>query len=465
MANHITLTAGTRTNLLSLKNTEKLLSTTNERLSTGKKVNNAIDNPVNFFASINLHDRADGLQTRLDGMGQAVQTLKAAEAGVKGVRTLIANMQALVNQAFDEATPESRRSLGEQFNQLLEQAQELAKDSVYQGTNLLQDNETLTVQFNERFDESLLTLKGINIQGPGIRGSGLRDSTGEVPVSDVVGVSNIASKVSIASTGTLGSVASRVSTASHSSIASAGSTASIASVASATSVASLHSSASQGSVGSIAANIVTPSSASVASQSSSGSVGATASIASIASRPGIPFGASSGTTASLASRACVSSRASSPSSGSVGSIAASSIVQQFALTMNSAATDRGTDQVLGIQAYGKNSNALGEHEMDWGDPKKFKDILKTVAIQLEKFDASLNVELANIATNVSVLNIREEFTGEMMTTLRSGSDKLVLTDMNEEGANLLALQTRQQLGLSALQLATQQSQQVLRLLQ
>jgi flagellin-like hook-associated protein FlgL len=132
--------------------------------------------------------------------------------------------------------------------------------------------------------------------------------------------------------------------------------------------------------------------------------------------------------------------------------------------MNSAKTDRGTDKVLGIQAYGRNSNALGEHEMDWGDPKKFKDILKTVAIQLEKFDAALNVELANIATNMSVLNIREEFTDEMMSTLRTGSDKLVLTDLNVEGANLLALETRQQLGLEALNLSTRQSQQILRLL-
>ena len=84
---------------------------------------------------------------------------------------------------------------------------------------------------------------------------------------------------------------------------------------------------------------------------------------------------------------------------------------------------------------------------------------------MEKFDAALNVELSNIATNTSVLQVREEFTDELMTTLRTGSDLLVLADMNEEGANLQALEVRQALGLEALVLASQHTQAVLRLLQ
>lgn len=461
MADQINLSMGVRTNLLELRTTDKLLSRTNERLASGKDVNRAIDNPVNFFASMSLTDRASGLEARLDGIGQAVSTLKAAEAGVKGVRTLIANMEALVNQARDEVDIRARRTLGEQFNELLEQAQELAKDSGYQGTNLLQNNERLTVQFADRFDQSLMMIDGINIEGPGIGGSGVRNDDGEVPPSSVVGIREISAQASQASVGSVAfssSAASRSSSASRASQASAGG---LASIASASSVSSQASIASQGRVSALPPQGSIPARA---SQASVGTVAATPSEASVASRPEISSAGSTATAASVSSLASIASRAAVASAGSVAAIAAQTIVQQYAFTLNVSLDELGTDQILGIQSHGTNSTATGEHEVDWGSPK-FKDHLKMVAIQLEKMDNALRVELSNIATNTSVLNIREEFTEEMRTTLLEGSDKLVLADMNEEGANLLALETRQQLGLEALNLATQQSQQLLRLLQ
>ena len=51
----------------------------------------------------------------------------------------------------------------------------------------------------------------------------------------------------------------------------------------------------------------------------------------------------------------------------------------------------------------------------------------------------------------------------MISNLQTGSDNLTLADMNEEGANMLALQTRQQLGIQALSLASQANQSVMRL--
>lgn len=457
----INLSMGVRTNLLELRTTDKLLAQTNERLASGKDVNNAIDNPVNFFASMSLTDRAESLNSRLDSIGQAVSTLKAAEAGIKSVRTLLANMEALINQARDEVEIRARRTLGEQFNQLLEQAQELAKDSGYQGTNLLQNNETLTVQFSDRFDQSVLTLNGINIQGPGIGGSGLRDDEGEIPASSIVGVVEIASSASV---GTTAAVAGRTSVSSRASMASrasAGTTAFISSIASRSSVASWASIASQGAVAALPPNGTIASRPAVAS---TGTIASIASEASIASRPAVASSASAGTVAMVTSTASIASKASIASEASVGAVAYQTIAQQYAFTMNVSTDQVGTDMVYGIQAHGENSTALGEHEIDWGGPK-YRDELKKIAIQLELMDNALRVELSNIATNTSVLNVREEFTEELRTTLLEGSDKLVLADMNEEGANLLALQTRQQLGLEALNLATQQSQQLLRLLQ
>ena len=57
-----------------------------------------------------------------------------------------------------------------------------------------------------------------------------------------------------------------------------------------------------------------------------------------------------------------------------------------------------------------------------------------------------------------------DFTNEYVNTLQGGSDKLTLADLNEEGANLVALQTRQQLGIQSLSIAGQQQQAILALL-
>ena len=68
-------------------------------------------------------------------------------------------------------------------------------------------------------------------------------------------------------------------------------------------------------------------------------------------------------------------------------------------------------------------------------------------------------------SNLSTVQIRQDFTKAMINTLQTGSDGLTLADSNEEGANLLALQTRQQLSTTALSLASQASQAVLKLFQ
>ena len=70
---------------------------------------------------------------------------------------------------------------------------------------------------------------------------------------------------------------------------------------------------------------------------------------------------------------------------------------------------------------------------------------------------------AEFGNNYSILQTREEFTESLVNVLEEGSDKLVLADMNEESANMLALQTRQQLAVNSLSLASQASQSILQL--
>ena len=76
---------------------------------------------------------------------------------------------------------------------------------------------------------------------------------------------------------------------------------------------------------------------------------------------------------------------------------------------------------------------------------------------------SLRSESQTLSSSLSTVQIRQDFTKAMINTLQTGSDNLTLADSNEEGANLLALQTRQQLSTTALSLASQADQNVLRL--
>ena len=77
----------------------------------------------------------------------------------------------------------------------------------------------------------------------------------------------------------------------------------------------------------------------------------------------------------------------------------------------------------------------------------------------------MRTQSQGFGSNLSTVQIRQDFTKAMINTLHTGADNLTLADTNEEGANLLALQTRQQLSTTALSLASQADQAVLRLFQ
>jgi flagellin-like hook-associated protein FlgL len=99
----ISLSAGVRQNLLSLQSTASLLSTTQNALSTGKKVNSAADNPTNFFTSQSLSNRANDLSTLLDSIGQAQQTINQAESGITSLTSLVQSAKSLATQAQQSA--------------------------------------------------------------------------------------------------------------------------------------------------------------------------------------------------------------------------------------------------------------------------------------------------------------------------------------------------------------------------
>lgn len=95
----ISLNASMRSNLISLQNISKLQDQTQLRLSTGLKVNSAIDNPSSYYAAQSLSNRAGDLRSLLDAMGQGIQTIKAANEGIETAGELLDQMTAVSEQA------------------------------------------------------------------------------------------------------------------------------------------------------------------------------------------------------------------------------------------------------------------------------------------------------------------------------------------------------------------------------
>jgi flagellin-like hook-associated protein FlgL len=143
--NDIPLTSGIRSNLLLLQSTQTLLDRTQQRLSTGNKVNSALDGPVAYFAAKGLNTRADDLSALKDSIGQSVSTIQTANQAATTISDYLDQAQALINQAeqnlgSDQNSVNLRKSLAQQYNTLLDQINKLAQDSNYNGKNLVIGN-------------------------------------------------------------------------------------------------------------------------------------------------------------------------------------------------------------------------------------------------------------------------------------------------------------------------------------
>src|SRR3954467_11866223 len=106
----IVLSASVRQNLLSLQSTADLLATTQNRLATGKKVNTALDNPTNFFTAASLDNRASDINNLLDGIGNGVQVLQAANTGITSLQKLVDSAKSIANQALQTVSGYTAKS-------------------------------------------------------------------------------------------------------------------------------------------------------------------------------------------------------------------------------------------------------------------------------------------------------------------------------------------------------------------
>ena len=106
----IVLSSSVRQNLLSLQSTADLLATTQSRLSTGKKVNSALDNPTNYFTAASLDSRAGDINNLLDSIGNGVQVLQSANTGITSLQKLVDSAKSVANQALQTTVGFSTKS-------------------------------------------------------------------------------------------------------------------------------------------------------------------------------------------------------------------------------------------------------------------------------------------------------------------------------------------------------------------
>ena len=128
-----------------------LITDTQTKLATGKRVNSALDNPINYFTAQGLTNRASDLGNLLDSMSSGINTIQAANNGITSITKLVQSAQALASQAQQTTDTTVRAGLATQFDAILGQIDQLAGNSSFNGINLLDSTNSanLTVTLNE----------------------------------------------------------------------------------------------------------------------------------------------------------------------------------------------------------------------------------------------------------------------------------------------------------------------------
>lgn len=121
------------------------------------------------------------------------------------------------------------------------------------------------------------------------------------------------------------------------------------------------------------------------------------------------------------------------------------------------------DSTSSLTVTGVNFNSAGLGIDSSTDSFQKDSDINAALADLSSATSTLRSQSSKFGSNLSVVETRQDFTKSLINVLETGAANLTLADTNEEGANLLALQTRQQLSSTSLSLASQADQNVLRL--
>src|SRR5215813_5275931 len=490
MANDVVLSAGVRQNLLALQNTAKLMSTTQNRLATGKKVNSALDNPVNFFTSAGLQSRARDLSALLDAMSNGVKTLEAADNGITAITRTIESMQSTLLQARQDKSFKSTSytvdatTIGTASLKNLTFSGGAVSGSVNVALNQLAAAATpATVTSTGAVDYSANPdLSGLNGQTVSINGTVVYTFTNAVAgqaaalksAIDGIGGGGVF-------TATLAATGVNISRADGTNF-----TVTTSNAAVATSIGIPNNTTTTNGVPAVTAAVFTVDQL-VASINSNTSLQDKVRAANDAGKLRIE----NLSTTDLTVTGIGVDGEIDGTGGTGGNQVRRNLASQFDQLrdqldkLSDDASFNGINLLHGDKlklVFNENSTSTIEIQSRDQNGNAFAINCTNLGIQfLQASDldsdsnidgflgglttalATIRSQASNFGSNLSIVQNRQDFTKAMINTLQTGADTLVLADTNEEGANMLALQTRQQLSSTALSLASQADQAVLRL--
>ncbi|QEL26282.1 flagellin [Bosea sp. F3-2] len=146
----VSLNAGVRNALSSLQSITAQAQASQFKLATGKKVNTAVDSPVNYFTAASLNDRSSQLTGLLDGMSNGIQTIQAASKGIDGITKLVSSLQSTIKQAQSDAAQNRPTKAGTALATAAEQVatskslKDIALDKKVVGADAIADAATAT---------------------------------------------------------------------------------------------------------------------------------------------------------------------------------------------------------------------------------------------------------------------------------------------------------------------------------
>lgn len=491
----ITLSAAVRQNLLTLQSTADLMSGVQNKLATGLKVNSALDNPNSFFTASGLNSRASDLSNLLDDMGQSLQTIKAADKGIQTITDLVESAKAKANQALQTQSQYERKTFAAQYNDLLEQIEDVAKDSSYKGKNLLGGiGNNLTTIFNEDAT-SKQTIESVDYTdtalSTGLNLSDLAEGQGSTSTLQLQGgkatfTLTDGSGAALNSSSTLADASVIASTTSTLSFVQVSGTVSLGSVTGGDSVQDLLDGLNA--LSGVRAEFDNGTGELTVYSNEDFRIGNDSVATSLSAK--LVDATAFGTTTSLLtdSGSYAVGDTLTLTDGNdfeLGSfeIEADSTVddlENFISDFNgvdaSFSTSSGrititSETDLTLTSDNADFNATGfTQDTDGIVIDALSDSGFATDSDINRVVDRLNTALSNLrsqasefGTNLSVVEIRQDYTKTMINTLQEGAGLLTLADTNEEGANLLALQTRQQLASTSLSFASQADQTVLSL--
>jgi flagellin-like hook-associated protein FlgL len=384
----IVLSASVRQNLLSLQSTADLLATTQNRLSSGKKVNSALDNPTNFFTAQGLDNRASDINNLLDGIGNGVQVLQAANTGLTSLQKLVDTAKSIASQVLQttsgyspKSTVTSAAALGGTPTNLVDGVTIKAGDVLAIAATGGGTATTITFGANESLAQLNTVLAANNLTASLDSANKLVITTTNDAASSTIGA------VTYTNTGggtvTFGAVAPPV-----------------ADPASQTIRASLVAQYN---------NIITQ----------------------------------------------ISTTAQDASFNGINLLNGDNLKLTFNETGKS---------TLNISGVTYSAAGLGLSPLVPGTDFLDNSSANATIAKISAASSALRTEASSLGSNLSVVQIRQDFSKNLINVLQTGSANLTLADTNEEAANSQALSTRQSIAVSALALANQSQQSVLQLL-